>query len=48
MIQEIGIIKANWVAIAAAITLSTIATLVATVLTFRAVARWTQRGGDGE
>ncbi|MBP7000565.1 CidA/LrgA family protein [Amaricoccus sp.] len=37
--QQAGLIAAHWVAIAAALVVSTVLTLVVTVLTFRAVAR---------
>ena len=39
VIQQAGLIAANWLAISAALVLSTVLTLVVTVLTFRAVAR---------
>lgn len=41
--QQAGLIAANWAAIAAALVVSTVATLVVTVLTFRAVARMQAR-----
>ena len=37
--QQAGLIAANWVAIFTALVVSTVATLVVTVYTFRAVAR---------
>lgn len=39
VMQQAGLIAANWLAICAALVLSTVATLVVTVYTFRAVAR---------
>jgi holin-like protein len=39
VVQQAGLIAANWLAIAAALVVSTVLTLVVTVLTFRAVAR---------
>lgn len=39
VVQQAGLIAANWLAIAAALIVSTLLTLVVTVLTFRAVAR---------
>jgi holin-like protein len=39
VIQQAGLIAANWLAISAAVAVSTLLTLVVTVLTFRAVAR---------
>ena len=39
VVQQAGLIAANWLAITAALLLSTLATLVVTVYTFRAVAR---------
>jgi holin-like protein len=39
VMQQAGLIAANWLAISAALVLSTVLTLVVTVLTFRAVAR---------
>jgi holin-like protein len=39
VVQQAGLIAANWLAITAAIALSTLATLVVTVYTFIAVAR---------
>ena len=44
VVQQAGLIAANWLAIAAAIIVSTLLTLVVTVFTFRAVAR---RGAGG-
>ena len=41
VVQQAGLIAANWFAIAAAVVVSTVLTLVVTVLTFRAVARLT-------
>lgn len=43
VVQQIGLIRANWLAIGAALIISTLATLIVTVLTFRAVARLTAR-----
>lgn len=43
IVQQIGLIRANWVAITAALVVSTLLTLVVTVLTFRAVARMMAR-----
>jgi holin-like protein len=39
VMQQAGLIAANWLAISAALVLSTLATLVVTVYVFRAVAR---------
>jgi holin-like protein len=39
VVQQAGLIAANWLAISAALVISTVLTLVVTVLTFRAVAR---------
>ena len=39
VLQQSGLIAANWLAISAAVVVSTALTLVVTVLTFRAVAR---------
>lgn len=39
VVQQIDLIAANWVAIAASLVLSTLLTLIVTVYTFRAVAR---------
>jgi holin-like protein len=39
VMQQAGMIAANWLAIAAALVVSTVLTLVVTVFTFRAVAR---------
>jgi holin-like protein len=41
--QQAGLITANWLAISAALVVSTVLTLVVTVLTFRAVARLAAR-----
>ena len=41
VMQQAGLIAENWLAITAALVLSTVATLVVTVYTFRAVARLT-------
>lgn len=41
VVQQAGLIAANWVAISAALVVSTVLTLVATVYAFRAVARLT-------
>ena len=46
VVQQAGLIAANWLAIFAALAISTAATLVVTVYTFRAVARLTARS-DG-
>ena len=39
VVQQAGLIAANWLAISAAIVISTLLTLIVTVYTFRAVAR---------
>lgn len=39
VVQQAGLIAANWVAISVALVVSTVVTLVVTVYTFRAVAR---------
>ena len=39
VVQQAGLIAANWLAISAAIVVSTLLTLIVTVYTFRAVAR---------
>jgi putative effector of murein hydrolase LrgA (UPF0299 family) len=44
VVQQAGLIAANWLAISAALVVSTLLTLIVTVFTFRAVARWQ---GDG-
>jgi holin-like protein len=46
VMQQAGLIAANWLAIFAALVLSTVATLVVTVYTFRAVARLVSRGAE--
>jgi holin-like protein len=43
VMQQAGLIAANWLAISAALITSTLLTLVVTVYTFLAVARWTAR-----
>ncbi|MFQ8433704.1 CidA/LrgA family protein [Amaricoccus sp. W119] len=43
VVQQIGLIQAHWLAITAALVVSTLLTLIVTVLTFRAVARMTAR-----
>lgn len=43
VIQQAGLIRANWLAISAALVASTVLTLVVTVFTFRAVVRWQAR-----
>ncbi len=43
VIQQAGLIAQNWLAISVAVALSTLATLLVTVLTFRAVARLQSR-----
>ncbi len=43
VVQQLGLIAANWLAITVALIVSTLATLVVTVLTFRAVARLQER-----
>lgn len=43
VVQQAGLIRANWLAISVALTLSTLLTLVVTVLTFRAVAQFQAR-----
>jgi len=45
VIEQAGLIASNWMAICAALVFSTFATLLATVYTFRAVARLTARTG---
>lgn len=42
VVQQADLIAANWIAISAALVLSTVATLVVTVFVFRAVAHWTK------
>jgi holin-like protein len=44
VMQQAGLIAQNWLAISAALVLSTVATLVVTVYTFRAVSRLVGRG----
>jgi holin-like protein len=44
VMQQAGLIMANWLAISSALVLSTVATLVVTVYTFRAVSRLVARG----
>jgi holin-like protein len=44
VVQQAGLIAANWLAIASALLASTLLTLIVTVYTFRAVARW--QGGE--
>ena len=39
VVQQAGLIAANWLAISAALVVSTLLTLIVTVYTFRAVAR---------
>jgi holin-like protein len=43
VMQQAGLIAANWLAISAALVVSTVLTLVVTVYTFGAVARLTRR-----
>jgi holin-like protein len=43
VMQQAGLIAANWLAISAAVVASTVLTLIVTVLTFRAVARRVNR-----
>jgi holin-like protein len=43
VVQQIGLIAANWAAILAALAVSTVLTLLVTVATFRAVARLGRR-----
>lgn len=45
VVQQVDLIRSNWLAISAALVLSTVLTLVVTVYVFRAVARWS---GEGE
>jgi holin-like protein len=45
VIQQVDLIAANWVAIGAALVISTLLTLLVTVYTFRAVARLAERRG---
>lgn len=40
VVQQVDLIRANWLAISAALVFSTVLTLVVTVHVFRAVARW--------
>ncbi|MFT3972840.1 MAG: CidA/LrgA family protein [Amaricoccus sp.] len=42
VVQQIGLIRANWLAISAALVVSTVMTLIVTVYVFRITARWTQ------
>lgn len=44
VVQQFDLIRSNWVAISAALVVSTFLTLVVTVLVFRIVARWTREG----
>jgi holin-like protein len=44
VVQQTGLIAANWLAITAALVVSTVLTLVVTVYAFLAVARW--QGGE--
>ena len=43
VVQQAGLIRANWIAISLALVVSTLLTLVVTVATFRAVVRLQQR-----
>jgi len=45
VVQQIDVIRENWLAISAALVFSTVLTLIVTVYVFRIVARWT---GEGE
>ena len=45
VVQQVDLIAAHWLAILAAIAVSTLLTLIVTVYTFRAVARRTARSG---
>ncbi|HRO10044.1 CidA/LrgA family protein [Amaricoccus sp.] len=47
VVQQAGLVAANWVAIASALIVSTILTLVVSVYTFRAVARMVERRAAG-
>jgi putative effector of murein hydrolase LrgA (UPF0299 family) len=44
VVQQVDLIRANWLAISAALVLSTVLTLIVTVYVFRIVARWTEEG----
>jgi holin-like protein len=44
VVQQAGLVAAHWLAIAVAVAVSTVLTLVVTVLTFRGVARLQARG----
>jgi holin-like protein len=44
IVQQAGLIAANWLAITSALLASTLLTLIVTVVTFRVIARW--QGGD--
>ncbi len=44
VVQQAGLIASNWLAIGAAVVLSTVLTLVVTVYVFLWVARWTGEG----
>jgi len=46
VMQQAGLIAGNWLAISAALVISTVLTLVVTVATFRAVARLQARSGS--
>lgn len=45
VVQQAGLIAANWLAISVALVISTLLTLIVTVFTFRAVARLQARRG---
>jgi holin-like protein len=45
VVQQAGLIAANWLAISVALVVSTLLTLIVTVFTFRAVARLQARRG---
>jgi len=45
VVQQVGVIRENWLAISAALVFSSVLTLTVTVYVFRIVARWT---GEGE
>jgi holin-like protein len=44
VVQSLDVVAAHGIGLALALVVSTLAALVASVLTFRAVARWTDRG----
>ena len=44
VVQQVGVIRENWLAISAALVFSSVLTLTVTVYVFRIVARWTGEG----